>query len=301
MKVKYLGFELSTEKDLITIKDFIENNLNFIDKDILERDFFIDDTDENYFKGLVLTIKDQKAFCKLQGARDNLAIKVHNLEGSDELIEFNFFIINKNTRKGLYQFYYQSTSLSKFKEILKRKFIEYRSIKLQEEYDKNIALGQSERLSKNNANKKFYDRLKFEFIVKKSTLSVLLQKCKRIKSLEVEFATYEYIQKMGMPAPAFATKIRQKVLFDKDAILTKLASEITSYISKECPESGIVNVIDEFGQEMPYKLMNTPDLFHEEEFDELVQKMNDVRVSNFTESTILEDMIKIYESSRVLS
>lgn len=122
MKVKYLGFEISTEKNLITIQDFIENNLVFEMSDILERNVLIDCSHSDYYKGLILTVKDQKAFCKLQGNLDDLEITVENLSGGDQLIEFNFFVINKKTGKGLYQFYYQSTSLSKFKEILKRRF-----------------------------------------------------------------------------------------------------------------------------------------------------------------------------------
>ncbi len=61
MKVKCLGFEISTEKNLININDFIESNLVFEIKDIFKRDVFIDCNDPNYYKGLILTIKDQKA------------------------------------------------------------------------------------------------------------------------------------------------------------------------------------------------------------------------------------------------
>lgn len=42
MKVKCLGFEISTEKNLININDFIESNLVFEIKDIFKRDVFID-------------------------------------------------------------------------------------------------------------------------------------------------------------------------------------------------------------------------------------------------------------------
>lgn len=154
MKVKYLGFEIRTEKNLISINDFIENNLNFELKDIFKRNVFIDCADIGYYKGLILTVKDQKAYCKLQGSVDDLEIKVENLSGHDKLIEFNFFVINKSTGKGLYQFYYQSTSLSKFKEILKRQFLGYRAILLQNEYETNLKIGKSESRSKKDSNKK---------------------------------------------------------------------------------------------------------------------------------------------------
>ncbi|WP_159516235.1 MULTISPECIES: hypothetical protein [Acinetobacter] len=73
MKVKCLGFEISTEKNLININDFIESNLVFEIKDIFKRDVFIDCNDPNYYKGLILTIKDQKA---------STAKMIFNSEGS---------------------------------------------------------------------------------------------------------------------------------------------------------------------------------------------------------------------------
>ena len=45
MKVKCLGFEISTENNLININDFIESNLVFEIKDIFKRDVFIDCND----------------------------------------------------------------------------------------------------------------------------------------------------------------------------------------------------------------------------------------------------------------
>lgn len=300
MKVKYLGFEIRTEKNLISINDFIENNLNFELKDIFKRNVFIDCADIGYYKGLILTVKDQKAYCKLQGSVDDLEIKVENLSGHDKLIEFNFFVINKSTGKGLYQFYYQSTSLSKFKEILKRQFLGYRAILLQNEYETNLKIGKSESRSKKDSNKKYKDTLGLDLLVKPQTLSQLLQKCKQIKSFEVEFATYDYIRKLGLPMPAHATKLKQKVYFDKDTKVRELASSIVQFIDQEEPVGGTIMVLDEFGQEMPYKLMDTPDLFHEEEFDDLVQKLNSVKVGNFAQSTIFEEMIKVCRDNNIL-
>ena len=51
---------------------------------------------------------------------------------------------------------------------------------------------------------------------------------------------------------------------------------------------------------MPYKLMDTPDLFQEEEFDDLVQKLNSVKVGNFAQSTIFEEMIKVCRDNNIL-
>lgn len=300
MKVKYLGFEIRTAKNLITINDFIENNLIFEIKDIFKRDIFIDCVDPTYYKGLILTVKDQKAYCKLQGSVDDLEIKVENLSGEDKLIEFNFFVINKSSGKGLYQFYYQSTSLAKFQEILKKQFLGYRAILLQNEYEANIKSGKSEYKSKKDSNKKYSDTLSLDLLVKPQTLSQLLQKCKQIKSFEVEFSTYDYIRKLGLPMPAHATKLKQKVFFDKDTKVRELASSIVKFIDQEEPVGGTIMVLDEFGQEMPYKLMDTPDLFHEEEFDDLVQKLNTVKVGNFSQSIIFDEMIKVCSANNTL-
>lgn len=300
MKVKYLGFELGTKKNKIKIKEFIDKNLDFIDEDILERDFIIDaETNEQYYKGLILTVKDQKAFCKLQGSRDDLQIKVENLDGSEQLIEFNFFIINKTTGRGLYQFYYQSTSLNKFGEILKRKFVEYRDSLKTDEIHINISSGKSDKASRSIANKKYHDLLIFEMLFKTQTLKDLLLKCKKIKSFEYEFCSYDRMEEACVPLAALAKKMRQKVTFSQPNLVQNISESISQLISDQEPDKGTVIVIDEFDQEMPYKLLDTPDLFHEEEFDELVQKLNDIKVGNFTDSKILDEMIKISKSKEI--
>lgn len=300
MKVKYLGFELSTEKKLINLEDFIEDNLVFDHKDILERKIFIDDSDENYYKGLILTIKDQRAYCKLNGNLHELEITVENLQESDQLIDFNFFVLHKKIGKGLYQFYYQSTSLSKFKAILKCKFLAYRAMVIQNEEDKGISEGKSQAKSRKEANKKYRDNLNVDLLVKKDSLAQLLQKCRKIKSFEVEFSTYDHIRKAGLPMPAHAKKVKQKVYFENETKVGELAISIANYINNENPESGTIMVLDEYGQEMPYKLMDTPDLFHEEEFDELVQRLNSVKVGSFSQSSIFQDMIDICNKSAIL-
>ncbi len=51
----------------------------------------------DYYRGLLLTIKDQKKFCEMQKKGETLKIKVRSLAQGSDLVEFNFFVVHHKT------------------------------------------------------------------------------------------------------------------------------------------------------------------------------------------------------------
>jgi hypothetical protein len=74
--------------------------------------FYIDDdTDKDFYRGLVVTVRDQDAFCTLVKSGGNFKIQVQNLEDAEQMMDFNLFVIAKKNGLGIYQYYQPSAGI----------------------------------------------------------------------------------------------------------------------------------------------------------------------------------------------
>src|SRR5690606_297779 len=100
MFVRSYGFSIEAGHNRVTVADVFslmasQNGQPDTSKSN-ERRFYVDDTsDADFVRGLVVTVKDQKAFCELVNDSGSFVIKVNNLTGDNKLMEFNFFVVNK--------------------------------------------------------------------------------------------------------------------------------------------------------------------------------------------------------------
>jgi len=86
------------------------------------------ETDNIFHLGVLVTIKDQKSFCELKAASPSSALDyvLVNTKIETKASDFNFFIVNKKTRRGLYQYYHNSTALTHFCDAMRERFIFHR-------------------------------------------------------------------------------------------------------------------------------------------------------------------------------
>ena len=89
-----------------------------------DRLIYLDEKD-GFYVGLMLTIKDEKTFCQIKRDPSKATkLYVNKIGEQDSLVDFNFFIINKKTKRGLYQYYWHSCSLRQFLSLLRSKYVE---------------------------------------------------------------------------------------------------------------------------------------------------------------------------------
>ena len=130
MQVRLVGFQLKVEgKGKLTLATF-SDSLAAIDPDTpKEKDsrrllFLNTHHNPTYYVGLVVTVKDHRTYCELLKSGGLMSVKVNALDHDSNLMEFNFFVYNKTTGAGLYQYYHQSCSANSFGDLTKKKFIE---------------------------------------------------------------------------------------------------------------------------------------------------------------------------------
>ena len=94
-----LNYPLKKKNDFINLSklfSYIESNSQ--EKEIYEhkRQIFINSSDNIFYHGLIITIKDQKKFCELKSDdNENFKIQVKDIDELSKIMDFNFFIVNK--------------------------------------------------------------------------------------------------------------------------------------------------------------------------------------------------------------
>ncbi|SFX77447.1 hypothetical protein [Marinospirillum alkaliphilum] len=302
MDVKYLGFSLEASSSVITVKDLMaeickssgeSSNLKPI-----ERKIYLNDDDDKYYKGLIITIKDQKKFCKLISSEDGFKIKVENLKGENKLMDFNFFVVNKENNIGLYQHYFQSCSLMVFGEYLKHSYRMIRDGRISKEIEKIKILNQGvvDYSEEKRVRKKYKSKLDFHALYRKEDIEVILKEFKKVKAFEYEYAylTPEIIA--ATPLSSYVTKKKEKVIFSRGYSSATLATAISSALNRFSPKRGKVFVEDAEGIDSAIQIFNMPDCFGQEDYDDVANKLNSLDVNEFQDAEYINELIDICES-----
>lgn len=269
---------------------------------VLERRFYIDcDSDVNYYIGLVVTVKNQKRFCKLQDDGGGaVKISVANLIGNDKLMEFNFFVLNKNNGIGLYQHYHQSCSLNSFGDYLKAYFRQCRDSMIAAEVEMiKLNNGEVTDAEEKSVRKKYKGGLKFSQLVRKESLAIILSEFKKLKAFEYELSTLDAEIDDAVPLKPYLRKVREKLTFAPQWTCAALAKPIIDLIEKVKPSRGRVYAKNEVGEDVVLAIFNMPDNFGEENYDDVAAKLDNLDLSKIGEHRVPKELIALCRSDEV--
>lgn len=194
MIVRSYGFSLEAGHGHVSVADVFrymaDNNGQPDTSKSNERRFYIDDqSDAKFVRGLVVTVKDQKAFCELvKDDGGGFVISVKNLEGENKLMEFNFFVVNKTNGLGIYQHYFHSCSTHTFGDYLRKRYFTLSNAMAEEEIAAANAANELSDKQEKAIRKKYRKPLSFSILVHNEDLAVVLARFQEIKSFEYEFA-----------------------------------------------------------------------------------------------------------------
>ncbi|KAB7619471.1 hypothetical protein [Alkalilimnicola sp. S0819] len=293
MLVRFLGFHVETPASL-PLSELMESlakeakSYNGVDEP--GRFLFVDaDTDPNYYLGLIVTVKNQRTFCELRDSGKGFKVIVNKLDKNSNIMEFNFFVLNKRSHVGLYQHYHQSCSLGQGMRLLKKSFYQLKGDKRQALREKLKSEGKTEDDAQELSFKKYKGYFKWEILVMKDNLEKVLAELKRIKFLEVELAYLEpEVSEFGQLSE-FVRKQRRKLSFI-DSPVSALASAIVNSLSDADVEGGRVAGIDDEGLDRVIKIQNNPDNFGEMDYDSVAAHLHDLNVVDFTKSWVIAEL-----------
>jgi len=299
MKVRFIGFSLEA-KSIISIDELASYLVGIKNEQYLlgehHRMVFINQYHDNeYFLGVLVTIKDQRRFCELTNEDGSFKIKVSDLEESNNIMDFNFFVINKETGFGLYQHYHQSCSINQFGYLMSKRYQSLVKSRIESEMNKIKNISESQ---KRSIRKRHSGEMAWQVLVRKDKLDDILIELKRIKSFEFDFLYLEAKEKEYEQLSPFVNKERRRFNFVQNSPVNILTSSITEFIKNYGLMKGRIIGEDEHGIERIIHILDNPDNYGEYDYDDVASKLNSLILDEFENSWVTEELLKSCKKHR---
>lgn len=140
---------------------------------------------EKHLEGLLLTLKPEKTIPLLEtGQKEKFEVTVNQLQQGQHLVDFNFFVWSRNTRRGLMQTYFQAPKLGTIEALLAERFAELRAKRVDETIKNEQA--ETER-AKRRIRSRFKGSLECPRLVSPSSLDELIAELNSIDRMEFDF------------------------------------------------------------------------------------------------------------------
>lgn len=297
VKVRFIGFSFELNS-LVPLNEFIlhlsSQSGEKFELNNYERMLFIDSSSNTeYLLGLLITIKDQKTFCQLSNEGDTPTIIVNEIAKKSDIMDFNFFVLNKSNGLGLYQYYHQSCSFNKFGYIASKLYHDLKESKSQFDINDIKTRDLSEREEEKQIKtikKKYNFRLNYSVLIRPDSLVAILQEYKRIKAFEFDYAWLEPEENAYTLMKDLVKKEHRRLSFVQASV-----SGITSAIVKSLSDTNISNgrviVQDYYDNERIVEILNNPDKFGEYDFDHVAYHLNSLKLDNIKECWVIKELL----------
>lgn len=292
MKINFLGFRIESEKVgyvdqyLATLPSAHHKGVNISS---YPRDIYVK-TDDTHVYGLAVTVKDQRKYCELiSAAGGDLIIDVKNLAQNSQLMEFNFFAIDRKSGAGIFQHYHNSLSLSGLGHFLQTSYANYNQALVDSEVNKLPKAMQTKDAVK-NINNKMRDRLSFKIAVRQEKLKQLLEELKSIKSFEYELATLGVVESAMQPLNGKVKKKSTRLVFNAKTQAGSVAASIASAVSKLDLKKGSIIGTDCNDVESTIRLIDNVGRFSELDYDDALQKIASLNINDFENSWMINQV-----------
>ena len=252
----------------------------------------------NYITGLMLTAKNHKKFCELKRKGTSLKINVREAEKDSSLIDFNFFLIEKTTARGLYQYYHNSCNTKVFSRLCEKQFEKIAATKIADEIK---AKGGTKACSDEDADKirdKYDGDIICHLHVRKEKFNEIVQRMQKISIFDFTLATIEPEKAQWFRILSGVSRIiHHRLSFKRSATLGDRAKAIVAMINSGDANEAHVTGIDEDGLEKVISLINNPDSFGHWKFDDLASGMT-FEPSNFAKSSFMKTLVTLAEKEK---
>lgn len=296
MHVRFLGFNFQVKGTGLTLQTFAD----YIQRQSgrshelgpHKRLLFLNSTNNSkYYVGLLVTVKDQKTYCELVQNGGKLTVKVNELDPDSNLMDFNFFVLNKLNGLGLYQYYHQSCSLNSFGYYCASRFGEHRKAAIDEAFSTQVNGSMpaiNEKIIRQNLNA----RLVWEILVRKEKLQDLIEELERVKAFEYSFATLTVHEPEFKPLESFVRKETKKLSFTTGSPVKQIASIIANFVGSREIESGKIIGMDSDDKERVLRITDNPDNFGEYSYDDIAPRINSLDMEAFEKSWVIEELLE---------
>lgn len=302
MKVRFFGFTFEAVSKNLTLDQWashLHNNPPNIGAVIQgQRLLLINDAiNPNYRIGLVVTVKDQRRFCQLINDGAGVVVRVNDLGQDSGLMDFNFFVINKTTGAGLYQHYHQSCSVPSFCELARKSFSLFKDQNIENAF---AILPKAEQTPENRGKieRKNSGRLKWAQLVRQEALEALIAEFEKVKAFEYLLATPYVTENEFRPLENHIRTRSTRIGFVTGTPTQLAAGAIANFVRSGEAKRGKVEGVDADGNPQYLSILNNPDNFGEYEFDDVAAQLNDLNLSSFHDSWVIQELLKACDTNK---
>lgn len=299
MKIKFMGFEWKLGKG-ISIDNFCTQLGKASGKEMDNRILAICKKD-GFWVGVLLTIKNIKAYCQLKNDGKEFIITPKELDENSNMVDFNFFAIKPESGRGLYQYYHNSAGTNTFCAFCRKRYNEYRNLLIEKE---RLEAGGDAILKSELAKikSKYSGVFYYSTLLKPNGFEDYVNTLKKIKFFSYEFSTIDSEEQNMTPLGKLAERKVYKLFFSRDPSITDRIKEaiINLSPSKKCKRA-IIEGLDENDNDAVYKLLNDYNSYAEFDYNGLVKTVNinsSDLISSINESIIIKDLLRLAAEDR---
>lgn len=302
MKVRIYGFEWKLGEG-ITLPLFLEHLKGLPAPPSNNRAIFSEENGQ-FFSGVVVTVKNMKAFCAWKEMESGYEISANQLEANTKMADFNFFIIHRETLKGLYQHYHQSFSVNSFCSFSSRQYNSFRKKLIDAEIDAEGGEDVITQKGKKEIYRKYKGFLSYSVLLKPESFEKCVEKMKSIGEFSVEFSSVSAEEQRCLPLSELSKRVSHRFVFGEHGNKPGIKDKIRETLNLGEPKKATVQGLGEFGEEVSYKLFKDYATFHELEFNDIIDGVvinsNDLQES-IRKSEIIKLLLEIADSNSVKS
>lgn len=298
MKIKLLGIDLSVGNGVALADLFAHIAAKLgAPRELSGYSRFLYTADKSgYYIGLLITTKNHNKFLEFKRDANSAKLEARETSNGAKLADFNFFVIDKSSGRGIYQYYHQSCSLNTFGLLLKSYYDE---LKVAGIAAARTAVTNPTAKSERQIQQRFRGTLTWATVVRKETFQKLISKFKHIRNIQINVATVAYEETIFTPLAREASRMSQRYSFSVGTPVHAVVKGVRAIFTETEVKGARAEGIGEDDLEEVVKLINTPDYFGEFEFEKIASTMT-IEPSKFADSKFLDDIIEVAKQAPAL-
>ncbi|MFC4677481.1 hypothetical protein [Desulfovibrio legallii] len=301
MNINFQAFKWRCNCSALPMEKFLAENALLNGINLNNRILYYIEGDD-FWRGLVLTVKNMKKFTKIVNSSGKIRLDIHKLEKNEHIADFNFFIIDKNTGCGMYQHYHNSCSLNIFNAINKDRYLKIKN-KLYE--DAKIQLENENKPLKQIKNdlKIFNETIECSIIERNGSFVERVALMKSAKEAEIEFEILDTTKDEFVAIMPHMRRLKYQLFFNKESPMNLLIEGLTRTFKGAKLKKAKVVGIDEHGNDAVYKLLNDFDRFGSFDYEAMVPALSldqDKVKESINENLIISKLIEAYNRVKTI-
>lgn len=114
----WTGLENFSRQQIVDLKTYLDEDSETLPKSLATKTLVLVADQGEYKAGVLIKIRDAKSMFSVSGEDGKLQIVKKDFDPGEKQTELNFFLIRKDSGKGLYSYYHHSTHMNSFAKAL---------------------------------------------------------------------------------------------------------------------------------------------------------------------------------------